>query len=303
MSEKSVRTSGWNARQYVQSLTPFHNSGSNHRHPKGSTLWGEYVGGLYVVYSYGKHWPLLANWKGVWFKNTEKSSRTTNRHRGYVNPGPAVPMDCAGMKFLIDYGPYPERKAQLIEKYRDINVEHLDWWDCVYSDFDEEMRAKGIYVYEKQFRGFWSQGDGASFTGYVSDNALFLKAHELTETCPWVTKLLEMGGDFTLKIERTSRHYVHENTVGVDLTFTDMFADVLPRDDLRSAIADCWDKLLDAEYETLAGTAQTIIRDHCRDLYRRLEKEYNYLTSDEAVWEAIERNELFYLDEYEKENV
>jgi len=165
------------------------------------------------------------------------------------------------------------------------------------------MRAKGIYVYEKQFRGFWSQGDGASFTGYVSDNALFLKAHELTETCPWVTKLLEMGGDFTLKIERTSRHYVHENTVGVDLTFTDMFADVLPRDDLRSAIADCWDKLLDAEYETLAGTAQTIIRDHCRDLYRRLEKEYNYLTSDEAVWEAIERNELFYLDEYEKENV
>lgn len=194
-----------------------------------------------------------------------------------------------------------ERKQALIEKYRDINVEHLDWWDCIYSDFREDMGVKGIEVQDMRFSGFWSQGDGASFTGYIKDNALFLKAHELTETYPWVTKLLGLGGEFTLKIERTSHHYVHENTVGVDLIFTDMFTHVLPRDDLRSAIAEQWDKLLDAEYETLAGTVQTIIRDHCRGLYRRLEEEYDYLTSDEAVWEAIESNELFEIDEDETE--
>lgn len=194
-----------------------------------------------------------------------------------------------------------KRKAQLIEKHRDINVEHLYWWDCVYSDFTEDMGAKGIEVQDMRFSGFWSQGDGASFTGYIKDNALFLKAHELTETYPWMTKLLEMNGDFTLKIERTGYHYYHENTVGVDLTFTSLFTHVLPRDDLRSAIADCWDKHLEAEYETLADTTQTIIRDHCRDLYRRLEEEYNYLTSDEAVWEAIESNGLFEIDEDEDE--
>lgn len=192
-----------------------------------------------------------------------------------------------------------ERKAQLIKKYRDINVEHLDWWDCVYDNFREDMGVKGIEVQDMRFSGFWSQGDGASFTGYIKDNALFLKAHELTETYPWVTKLLEMNGDFTLKIERTSHHYVHENTVSVDLSFTDMFTHVMPRDDLRSAIAEQWDRLLDAEYETLADTATTIIRGHCHDLYQRLDEEYDYLTSDEAVWEAIESNELFEIDEEE----
>jgi hypothetical protein len=34
------------------------------------------------------------------------------------------------------------------------------------------------------------------------------------------------------------------------------------------------------------------MRDLARWLYRTLEKEYDYLTSDEAVWEAIQANEL-----------
>lgn len=192
-----------------------------------------------------------------------------------------------------------KRKAQLIEKYRDFNVEHIDWWDCVYSDFTEDMKAKGIEVQDMRFSGFWSQGDGASFTDYIIDNIQFLEAHELTESYPWTTKLLEMGGEFTLKIERTSHHYVHENTISVDLTYPYMFSHVLPRDDLRSAIADRWDQHLDAEYDIITEAATGIIRDYCRDLYRRLEEDYNYLTSDEAVWEAIESNELFEIDEEE----
>lgn len=102
MSEKSVRTSGWNARQYVQSLTPFHNHGSNHRHPKGSTLWGEYVGDLYVVYSYGKHWPLYANWKGVWFANQDKHSRTTTKHYSQTHPlTDVVALSKIDMEYLV----------------------------------------------------------------------------------------------------------------------------------------------------------------------------------------------------------
>ena len=106
---KSKRISGREAGSYVENLQLFHNSGSNHRHPKGSTLWSEFTtSGLYVVYSYGKHWPLLVNWKGVWFKNTEKSTRTTNRHRGYVSPGPAVPLSLGGMEYIVSVGPAPD---------------------------------------------------------------------------------------------------------------------------------------------------------------------------------------------------
>ena len=111
MSEKSVRTSGWNARQYIQSLTPFHNSGSNHRHPKGSTLWGEWMtfaddsDPLYVVYSYGSHWPLYANWKGVWFANKDKASRTTSKHYSQAHPHTGVvALSKIDMEYLVLFG-------------------------------------------------------------------------------------------------------------------------------------------------------------------------------------------------------
>ena len=192
---------------------------------------------------------------------------------------------------------FTPKQLSLIEKYRDINVEHVDWWDCTYDDFKRQMADKHIEVDDMRFSGFWSQGDGASFTGYIKDNKGFLQAHDLTESYPWITKLLEKEGDFTLKIERTGNycHYVHENTVGVDLIFTTLFSHLLEyhqRDDLRGVIADRWDQHLDEEYASLAGVVTDIIRGYCRELYKQLEEEYNYLTSDEAVWEAIEANEL-----------
>ena len=187
-----------------------------------------------------------------------------------------------------------ERKAQLIEKYRDFNV-YDGWWDWVYDDFALQMANKHIEVNDMRFSGFWSQGDGASFTGYIRDNEQFLKDHNLTESYPWMTKLLEMGGEYTLSIERTSHHYVHENTVGVDLTYTCMFSHQIETEsqgDLRGAVANHWDQHLDAEYATICATVAEIVRGYCRDLYNQLEEEYNYLTSDEAVWETIQNNDL-----------
>ena len=189
---------------------------------------------------------------------------------------------------------FTPKQLKLIEKHRDINV-FDDWWDWTYDDFKTQMANKHIEVDDMRFSGFWSQGDGASFTGYIKDNARFLKDHDLTETYPWITKLLKMGGDFTLKIERTSHRYAHENTIGVDLIYTTMFCHMIEynqRDDLRSAVADRWDQHLDEEYASICGVVAEIIRGYCRDLYEQLEEEYNYLTSDEAVWEAIESNEL-----------
>lgn len=44
---------------------------------------------LYVVYSYGEHWPLYVyeQMTGVWYRNTEKSSPTTSRHSTQLHPG------------------------------------------------------------------------------------------------------------------------------------------------------------------------------------------------------------------------
>jgi hypothetical protein len=42
-------------------------------------------------------------------------------------------------------------------------------------------------------------------------------------------------------------------------------------------------------------------RTYMQDLYRKLEEEYDHLTSDEAVWETIEANELYDWEDYEDE--
>ena len=57
------------------------------------------------------------------------------------------------------------QRTSLLEKYRYINVEFDKWWDCVESDFKEDMLLVGIDVDRIFFSGFSSQGDGACFVG------------------------------------------------------------------------------------------------------------------------------------------
>jgi len=188
----------------------------------------------------------------------------------------------------------------LIEKHRDINTD-FDWWDCTYDHFAEDMRIKHIEVDKMLFSGFWCQGDGASFTGHITNSKAFMETHDLTETYPTVMRYINKGGDVSIRIERTSHHYVHENTVSADIASADMFCNLLDSDDggIRDAVISHWDTLLDEEISELESHVTEIIRDYCVDLYRRLEKEYDYLTSDEAVWDAIVANDLDVIEEME----
>jgi hypothetical protein len=105
MTDKITVTSGWKARQYVQNLQPFRNNATRGKGPKNASLWGEITGDLYVVYSYGRHWPLWANWKGVWFGNTNKYGPTTSKHYSQTHPLVAfAPMSTLDMEYLVLFG-------------------------------------------------------------------------------------------------------------------------------------------------------------------------------------------------------
>jgi hypothetical protein len=190
---------------------------------------------------------------------------------------------------------YTPHQKSLIDKYRDINAEYATWWDCIYDAFRSDMSPIGIDVAKVQFSGFCSQGDGASFTGRITDVKSFMQHHKLTETYPTVMRLLDLGGDIDLRVDQTDwfSHYYHENTVRVFNPHSGGFCHILPTDDpLRAAVVEQWDKDLEAEVTVLAVAATSIIRGHCRDLYSQLEEEHDYLTSDDAVWEAIQSNNL-----------
>lgn len=77
---KPTKISGQKARAYVQARKPF----TNHN----GQLYGKWDGAVYVVYSYGPHWPLFIYdaKHDVWFENEDRYSATTSKHRSQTHP-------------------------------------------------------------------------------------------------------------------------------------------------------------------------------------------------------------------------
>lgn len=181
------------------------------------------------------------------------------------------------------------QRASLIEKYRYINVDY-DWWDSVYDMFREDMKAVGIDVQRMYFSGFYSQGDGASFEGSLDNAQTYLDRHH-KDQFPMIRKLLEAGGGLYVKCEHSGRYY-HEycTSFWVD---ADTLTGILDQPtEFHERVAEQWQEMLEDELSDFEKAVIDQWREYMADLYSNLEEEYDHLTSDEAVWDAIEANEL-----------
>lgn len=176
--------------------------------------------------------------------------------------------------------------------YRDGGFDY-DWFDFVYEDFQRIAEILGISFKTRSvrlygggtrqepliwFTGFWSQGDGAAFEGYYSyrkGGATAIRAYaprdaELHRIAD-VLQEVQRRNFYQLTAEATHRgRYYHEYSMAVAVT----------RD------SPVWQDMT-ADAEEIVTDA---LRDLARWLYRQLEREYDYLTSDEAVDESITAN-------------
>lgn len=184
-----------------------------------------------------------------------------------------------------------QQRSELIEKYRDINVDH-DWWECLYEDYALMLEEKGISATDFAFSGFYSQGDGASFIGKIN-LATFLKVHELEAKYP-ATTFFATRGEVSANLYRRSHHYSHENTVNIN--FNDDIYNDQDEDDIRYTVYEEMSDQYLSDEEDLDDDVLNICRSYMRDLYRQLRDEYEYLTSDEVVWETIVANDLHVLE-------
>jgi hypothetical protein len=178
-------------------------------------------------------------------------------------------------------------KDELIEKYRSINVDY-EWWDCIYADLKIEMETKGISVSDMHFSGFYSQGDGACFTGRI-DMAQFLKVHQLEQKYMAATFFAGQG-ELWANLDQGNSRYYHEQTVSASLV-ADSYNNY-EEDSTRYQVYETMQKVLDDEWKDLEDDVNNICRGYMQDLYRNLRDEHEHLTSDEVVWETIEANEL-----------
>lgn len=189
------------------------------------------------------------------------------------------------------------RRDEILDKYRHWNVDNHDWWDCTYDCFKADMAAIGIRVDKMMFSGFWSQGDGACFEGAVEDWPLFLTTLGYSDAA-----LIYAAENFDWSFECKHDHhlYCHHKSVSYggelnlpdsvdDHYFADRYLEWGP-DDIRTATMMTNTSKYTAR--DLSEEFITVFENHMLDLYKQLYQEYESLTSDEAVLEALEANEV-----------
>ncbi len=73
---------------------------------EGSNLFGRVLQNkVYVVYSYGEHFPLFVYTDAQWYENSDGYSPSTARHKSYARPrwsDDRVLMDTAQLKALLN---------------------------------------------------------------------------------------------------------------------------------------------------------------------------------------------------------
>lgn len=192
-----------------------------------------------------------------------------------------------------------EAKEKARAWYRDGAFEY-DWYDCVYEDFESICKILGLRLDTRAvslygggtrgkpciwFSGFWNQGDGACFEGRYSHAKAAprkIRAHapkdeELHRIADALQAIQRRN---FLQIHAVVTHrgrYYHENSMAISVE----------RDSPTSQemTSDAEDAVIEA------------LRDLACWLYRQLEREYEYLTSDAVVDEAILANEYTFTED------
>jgi hypothetical protein len=166
-----------------------------------------------------------------------------------------------------------------------------DWWDCLEEMYIEDGKERGFDIEKMFWSGFWSQGDGASWVGTIGIKR-FLAYHLKLETPQFAryTILQELAAngwvDSYVSITAHGR-YSHEYTMQCGGIEADVVGGVLREGLLAGADPEVLydsidgDSLLSDLGDWLLEEAQ----DYARKYYESLEKEYDYLTSEEALIE------------------
>ena len=191
-----------------------------------------------------------------------------------------------------------EAKQTAIESARYMDVEFFEWWDSSYESFAEAADLFGLDIRQTRkslmdgtfsydptifFSGFSSQGDGACFEGCYAYKKGALKAAK--QAFPMDSELLRIVRDLQTLQQRnfyqltaTAKHrgcYSHSGCMDITVDRADGKA------------------FSDDDEESL----KQLLRDFADWIYSELEKEYDYLTSDEAVAESLRANDVEFTED------
>lgn len=190
---------------------------------------------------------------------------------------------------------YPKRFEKEYYEWLEYAIDG-EWWDYHYKQFKADCLLKGIRVDGINFSGFGSQGDGATFSGYV-DVPQYMEDHGLHEIYP-ALYLAVLDDGSRLGIGTTCGYGMQVNNYCMYGNQT------APSGVFENLDQLAWEELID-EQEAAADLA-TVVVAFCRglaaELYKDLEAEHEYLTSEEQFVISCGCNEILFDIEIEGED-
>lgn len=161
-----------------------------------------------------------------------------------------------------------------------------DWHEPTIDLLIEHLSEAGVLNPKILFSGFWSQGDGACFTGtwYASDCTA---DKDVWTWVPGAAEALETLKSAPVGLSCSIRHrsrYYHEQSVSIDWSWAPDGDPTGEEDEPPFP-------------EDEAKKAEEALRDIMRGIYHALETEYDSLTSVDAVREASEANGWEYYED------
>lgn len=186
----------------------------------------------------------------------------------------------------------PELQKRVIERFRYKETD-IDY-DSIIEDFCNAMGENGVDVLPKNvcFSGFYCQGDGSCFSGkvddfikYISDvvnnyKYLFNSDKEFKAFLRWCNHVYN-DCDYNIEINGSDRYF----TVRAN---TDITTELYSHDHVKRKSEEQEDKFI----KILDFIIEEKAIDNNAKLYKALENEYEYCTSDEYIKDMIKVNEF-----------
>ena len=175
-----------------------------------------------------------------------------------------------------------DAKEKAREWYRGGNLDY-EWHDCIYEDTKTIAELFGLDITKIYFSGFSSQGDGACFEGHYEYKKGSLKAvkdyaPQDSDLYEIVQNLQQLQSKHFYQLQADTKHKGHYyHSMCTDITIYDY------------NINGGWCR------EDTEESLSELLWDYMNWIYKRLDREYWWLQSDENVDENIICNEYEFL--------
>jgi hypothetical protein len=174
-------------------------------------------------------------------------------------------------------------REEVLDEFRSINVEG-SWWTSIYKEWIDKLEKMGFEDVQINFSGFYSQGDGASFTAKGLDLLPFMRGEKLGNKYRSVLNLTKAGDAWGYVKRDHSSIYCHENTVSARVD------GVVEKSE--EVVEYTWSQMSELqEYVTRR------VRELSKEIYKELEVQYEFLTSDEQVEASLVALEYLFDEE------